>query len=237
LVDDRAILGARNNADWYEAVFEAHGLGYSRLPCAFIALDTPPPYFAALTVLSPDDEADLLRELARAAERFGGVMALKDSFRRLDPEANGFETLFEASWIWRAPQQATMPEGWVVVRRPGDLSLWEDGWKRNGSPTDRRMFPEPLLARDDVFFLGRKVHERFVAGCIANLSDDSVGFSNVFSETSINVVAEAADAVSAVNGNLPTVGYETGTALDHAILLGFEIVGGLRILVTRNATA
>ena len=124
----------------------------------------------------------------------------------------------------------------LADRKPGDLSLWEEGWRKNGSPTDQRIFPEPILSRSDVFFLGRKSNGRFLSGCIANLSDGSVGLSNIFSESSSeDVFAEAADAVSAVNGDLPVVGYESGPELEHAARSGFDIVGDLRVLVSRNA--
>jgi hypothetical protein len=98
------------------------------------------------------------------------------------------------------------------------------------------MFPASLLARQDVFFLGRKAQGRFVAGCIANRSHDSIGLSNVFTETpSGNAFAEAADAASVLAGNVPVVGYESGPTLDHAALAGFVRVGDFRVLVSGNA--
>ncbi len=235
MVDERAICGARNNADLYESVFSVHGLEYHRSAYSFVADDVPPPYYSALTVLSPNDAA-IMSELANLARRLGGVMGIKDSFCRLDLASNGFETLFEASWIWRSPRQVTIPAGWEVVKEASDLLLWEDGWKRNGSPTDKRMFPDAFLARDDVVFLGRKIEGRFVAGCIANRSDDCVGLSNVFAETSSQIVfSQASDAAAAVGGNVPVVAYESGAKLEYANQADFDTVGQLRVLVTRNA--
>lgn len=236
MVDERAICSARNNADWYEAMFSVHGLRYRRLAYAFVAKDNPPPYYPKLTVLSADDDAAIKAELVDLARRFDGVMGIKDSFCQLDLSKNGFETLFEAAWIWRSPRNVEMPVGWEIIKEPSDLLLWEEGWKRNGSPTDKRMFSEELLAREDIFFLGRKIDARFVAGCIANKSDDSVGLSNLFADTPSQLVfSQASDAATVVGGDVPVVGYESAAELECANGAGFERVGRLRILVTRNA--
>lgn len=235
-IDDRAICGARNNADWYEAVFSAHGLRYRRLAFAFVAEDVAPPYYSELTVLSPDENANVLPELAKLARRIDGTLGLKDSFCQLDIGLNGLETLFEASWFWRAPRQVSIPEGWEKLSNTNDLLMWEESWKRNGSPTDQRMFPETLLARDDVNFFGRRANDRFIAGCIVNRSADSMGLSNVFAETpSEAFFAQAADAAASVDGDLPVVGYESGDELVFAHQAEFDTVGQLRILVTRQA--
>jgi hypothetical protein len=129
-----------------------------------------------------------------------------------------------------------MPDGWEVVRYPGDLALWEDSWKSSGSPAALRMLPASLLARDDVFFLGRGNNGRFDVGCIANRSTDCVGLSNVFADQpSQHSFSQAADAVSAICQELPVVGCESGNELTFAKNAKFDLVGPLRILVTRTA--
>ena len=236
-IDERAICGAGNNADWYEAVFAIHGLKYDRRPYAFVGQDNAPPYHSDLTVLAPDKTALIRSELANLAKRFDGMVGLKDSFSQLDLEQNGFETLFEASWIWRQSNQVDFPKGWGIVGDFNQLTAWEHGWKQNGSPTDHRMFPQAFLDRSDVFFLGHETDGRFAAGCIANLSTDCVGLSNVFAEDHCeNRFSEAADAVANIGGNLPVVGYESGPELEYANRAGFQSVGDLRILVAKSAT-
>ena len=97
------------------------------------------------------------------------------------------------------------------------------------------MFPEAFLAREDVTFIGKKESDCFAAGCIANLSDDCIGFSNFFTESSsAEVYADAADAVTALGYDLPIVGYESGAILEFAHWAGFESVGNLRVLMTEN---
>jgi hypothetical protein len=91
MVDERAICGARNNADWYELAFSAHGLEYQRKEHASVAHDLPPPYYSNSTVLSPDQTEEITSELVEIAARFGGVMGLKDSFCQLDLTENGLK--------------------------------------------------------------------------------------------------------------------------------------------------
>jgi len=235
-VDERAVSGAKNNADLYEAMFRSHGLAYERWPFAFVGRDRPPPYYSNLTVLSHDSHDDVMAQLADLASRFEGAVGVKDSFCRLRLEGNGFRTLFEASWIWRAPENHHFPGTWRVVDSPDDLISWEESWKKNGSPTQHRMFPGPMLDLPDMFFLGSKNGDTFEAGCIANTSEACIGISNVFSTSpSAEAFAEAAAAVSAIDPRLPVVGYEAGRELDYARRAGFETVGDLRILVSKAA--
>ena len=237
MVDQHAVAGAKNNADLYEAVFSVHGLSYRRTANAFVAEDASPPYYSHVTVQTPDETAAVMMEVRDTARRFDGTLGLKDSFHQLDglTEA-GFSPLFEAAWIWRKPRQSDMPTGWKAIETAHDLLLWEEAWKASGSPTERRMFPDKFLARSDVVFLGRMVARRFVAGCIANRSDDCVGLSNVFAEEpSATTFAEAADSVSAIYDDVPVAGYESREELHHAIQTGFVMTGRLRILVTSNA--
>lgn len=238
MVDDRAVAGAKNNADLYAAVFSVHGLGYRRNAYAFVAEDAPPPFYSHLTVQSADDTSAVMLEVTNTARRFDGALGLKDSFCQLDGLAEaGFSQLFEASWIWREPVRSDMPAGWKTIENAQDLLLWETAWKAGGSPTDRRMFPAEFLSRIDVVFLGRIAKGRLVAGCIANRSDDCVGLSNVFAEEpSATTFAEAADAVDAISGGVPIVGYESGAELDYAVQAGFTMTGSLQVLVARNAT-
>jgi hypothetical protein len=231
--DERTLSAARNNADWYEAVFAAHGVRYRRLPEALVALDQPPPYYSHLVTLQP---GEVRAHLAGLATKFRGRVGLKDSFCRLDLGEHGFSTLFQASWIWRAPRPGRLPPGWEIVRDARGLARWEQGWTRNGSPADRRMFPDSLLQRNDVTFLARTDGDRVVVGCIANRSADCIGLSNSFAEgATAQTSAEAAGAVAAIAGPLPVVGYESGTDLAFALAAGFEEVGPLRILVAEAA--
>ena len=62
-----------------------------------------------------------------------------------------------------------------------------------------------------------------------NLSDDCACLSNVFGPAPF---ADATRAAAAMAGDLPLVGYESGSQLDAATAAGFAQTGTLRILVS-----
>lgn len=234
-VDPRAIMAASNNADLYAAVFSANGLEFTRKLHGFIGEDVPPPYYSNLTILLPDHADSVTAELRVLSQRFDGSVCVKDSFCELALENNGFEVLFGASWIWREPRPEAATNLTRIDTKTG-LESWEAAWKRSGSPTPHTMFPAALLERADTVFLGHIVDDAILAGCIATISDDCVGISNVFSvSNSSEVFAQATAAVSSLAPDLPIVGYESGDDLAHALDAGFSPVGDLRILVARKA--
>jgi hypothetical protein len=233
--DPRAIMAASNNADLYTAVFCAHGLEFTRKLYGFIGHDRPPPYYSNLSVSLPGHADTVTSELRALSEKIDAGIGVKDSFCELALEGNGFEVLFEASWIWRAPSRDRAP-GWVRIDSAAGLESWEAAWKQSGSPTPHRMFPAALLERADTVFLGEVVDGAILGGCIATISDDCVGISNVFSVSdSKEVFAQATAAVAGIESDLPIVGYESGNDLGHARDAGFSAVGDLRILVARKA--
>lgn len=233
--DPRTITAANNNADLYVAMFAAHGLRHTRKPYAFVGHDRPPPFYSNLTVLAPDQIKDVIHELTQIAREFPNGMGLKDSFCQLDLTANGFKTLFEASWIWRAPVREPTPQNWHRIDTDADLKLWEDAWKATGSPTDQRMFKSTMLDLPDFHFLGHRTNGSYQAGCIANVSNGCIGLSNVFStKTHSDFFAQAAAAAGAINPTLPLAGYESGDTLRDVTAAGFDLIGDLRILVSRS---
>lgn len=154
----------------------------------------------------------------------------------MDLQANGFEVLFGASWIWRNAGPQAGPSAWERIEIGSELERWEAVWKQAGSPAPERMFAATLLERNDIVFLGYRVDGVIEAGCIANISEQCIGISNVFSRApSEHVFAQAAAAVAAVAPDLPVAGYESGADLGHARRAGFTVVSDLRILVAKAA--
>lgn len=235
-VDPRAILAAHNNADLYAAMFASQGLIFDRLPYAFVGKDLPPPFYSNLTVLVPGHGDEIVVQLRALAQKFDDVIGLKDSFCELELAANGFETLFGASWIWREAGVQASLNGWEQIGDEAGLILWEEAWKQAGSPTQQRMFKGAMLERPEVVFLGHWVDGEIEAGCIANISEKCIGISNMFSRSpSDGLFVQAAAAVASVVPDLPIAGYESGQALKHARKAGFKTVGDLRILVSKSA--
>jgi hypothetical protein len=233
MTDPRAVMAARNNGDLYRAIFAAQGKGFDARRYAFVAVDPPPPYYAALTVLSPGHAPEIDAELARLARQFGGEVGFKDSFCEFPPGRPDLQLLFEASWIHHPPMTADA-EGWTRLRRAEELQAWESAWKGGGSPTETVMFDPVLLERADFAFFAKWQGGVIVAGCIGNLSEDCVGLSNLFS-TGVGemVFAEAARAVGSLNPGLPIVGYSHGPELAEAVAAGFAPVAPLRVFLKR----
>jgi hypothetical protein len=231
MTDSRAISAAGNNADIYECVFQAHDLRYRREAYAFISIDPPPPYYSSLTTLSAtriDEQRAAIDQLRRSRS---WKFDFKDSFCSFDMTALGMEILFEARWLWAPPRMfgGTDPN-WQQVKTDDDLAQWEQGWKRNGSSTERKMFPSSMLSRPDIVFFGRRNGAGFQAGCIGNISGDCVGLSNVFSESDGEDELRAAiECVAALAPDKPVVGYDRGAMLSRMKSFGFEDVGPLRI--------
>ena len=235
-VDPRAIIAANNNADLYAAMFASRKLGYERLPYAFVGKDRPPPYYSNLTVLAPGHAEDIKVRLGWLAAKFDGAIGLKDSFGELELRANGFELLFGATWIWRDAVPQAGQGGWQRIETEADLALWEAAWKQAGSPAPDRVFSPGLLDRRDIAFLCSRVDGVIEAGCIANVSAECIGISNVFARAAAkDVFAKAAAAAGRVAPHLPVAGYESGKELGHALAAGFASVGDIRILGAKAA--
>jgi len=162
MTDPRAIMAARNNADWYAMMFDVHGLRYHRSEIAFLALDTPPPYHSWMTTLDPTANRALLELISRNLDRPG--FGLKDAFHCLELRPHGLIEYFSATRIWADTLQPTSAIGWTRITSPIDLLLWEAAWKDGGSPSDRRQFPVAILGRPDVYIWGRTTADGFDAG-------------------------------------------------------------------------
>ncbi len=229
-------MAARNNADLYEAVFRSRGLEYVRTPAAFIAGGPPPPYYSHLTILSegyPEEVKEYLRQLS---SRFGGAIGYKDSFSELDLRDQGFDLLFEASWIYRPEGPAREQVGWERVTDARSLEQWEDAWKAAGSPTEERMFCASLLQAAEITILGKRTDAgSYAAGCIANVSESCIGMSNLFSLIDCDLVGDATGAVASVRPDLPIVGYASGGLLASACQAGYRTTGDLRIFAGQSA--
>ena len=231
-VDPRARLGSHNNADWYEAMFTAHGRGYDRTPFAFIGQDPPPPYHSNLTTTSPEPSDAQIRAIDEVAEWFPDGFGIKDGFCGVDLRRWGLEPFIEASWLWSAPRTPRTP--WLRIRTKDELIAFETAWKAMGSPSDHPQFPTTLLDRDDLAFFAEVVNGQIQAGCIGHRSRDCVGLSNVFGADRTQILFETvASVVQVLQPGAPLVGYDWGEDLVLMQACGFEAVGSLRICATR----
>jgi hypothetical protein len=227
-------LCLRNNLAWYGSVLAPHGLAGS-VSDGLWTCDRPvPPYYSNAITLAPGGIDAQYRGIEALSRALAEPYSIKDSFAKLDLVAFGFRKLFDADWIWRdaAPKPAHRDGGdWRPVADAASLEAWEVAWCENGSPTDTRVFLPALLDDPSIRLFARHAGGRVVAGCAANLSDDVVGLSNVFSADLAPgaAFAESLTAVAAWAPERPIVGYESGESLAAAGAIGFRFIGRLAI--------
>src|SRR5260221_11736862 len=132
-VSREALLAAANNVDWYEAIFRSLGLSGAIENGVWTSHDEAPPYHSNAVILSPmdgDTQRNIIRRLSAELAR---PFSFKDGFATHDFTADGFRTLFEAEWIWRAPdghRRSRHDDGgidWRRVTTPAELEAWEGG--------------------------------------------------------------------------------------------------------------
>lgn len=214
------MMAAQNNADWYAMMWDLRGLRYTRDSDGFRAIDPPMPYHGWATAV-PD--APINAMITPLLEMPG--FAVKDGSGQHDLTDLGLEKMFTAEWLWHPSDCTADISTWVPIDTAAKLLRWEDDW-RESSPSDQRQFPDVILKRADVRIWGRVRGDRFDAGVIANLSADSVGFSNSFGTE----MRPAATALCAAFGDgRPVVGYENGDTLAEALTQGWTATGPLAV--------
>jgi hypothetical protein len=221
MADPRVIMAARNSVDWYAMMWDLRGLRYVRDAFGFRTIDPPPPYHGWVTLASLDAPIPNIVAPFAGLDGFG----VKDAFAAHDLSGFGLAKLFEASWIWHAPDAQADTQDWEQITTPDALDAWEDAWSVT-SPTAYRQFPVATLARTDVRIWGRRAGDGYDAGAIGNLSANCVGLSNCFGSN----MHSAATALCAEFGSrLPLVGYDCGDALAEAQANGWEVTGPLTV--------
>ena len=230
----KAKIAANNNADLCAAIMAAHGLRTTRTTAAYLCIDDPLPYYPKMVTLDEQASAEVMSRLQHSDAQ--DIRTIKDSFSCLDAKILGMKTLFEASWIWHDAIAQDLPPNylppnWIQIQTAKQLANWHQAWGGD-NPTERVIFPPACLNDANLTFLARLSGTEIHAGCIANLSKDAIGLSNVFSQhpNDTHLYQEALAAVSAMGGPRPVVGYESGQDLVAARASGFQEVGRLRVL-------
>lgn len=230
---------ARNNAIWCDTVCRAHQIPGEFDDWLWLNRNHVPRFYSNAVTLKRDGVAEQLA----AIQTLSGVLdvfSVKDSFSTLDLTPLGFRLLFEAMWLWREadrPLPDHAPDGveWMVIREPSELAKWEAAW--NGPTGDDpatepdRVFLPSLLEDEDVVFIGAYRDREIVAGAIANLTDEVVGLSNVFTpkDDALAYWGGCVAAIMAAFPGRPLVGYEWEEELAIAQQVGFEPLEPLRI--------
>jgi hypothetical protein len=234
-------LAARNNALWCDTVCRAHGAPGEFLPTVWLNRSALPPYHPNLVVLSDSSQSATIAHIRDLMELpLPARWSVKDSFFNLSLAAEGFEVLFQASWIWGEPtlrDSRSVSAGirWSHVSSSTELARWEAAWSGDGRNPDATgrpaQFPPALLANPQVAFFAGYQDQEIVAGGIANRTEGVVGLSNVFVSfgDASAVWAGLVNSTQEAFPDLPFVGYERDAALEAALACGFEPIGKLRV--------
>jgi hypothetical protein len=221
MTDQRALMAARNNADWYAMMWDVHILRYTRDADRFRTIDPPMPFHGCVVAAKPDAPIrDMIAPLI--GQRGFGV---KDASGTHDLADVGLARMFEATWLWHAPYSVDDVADWEHIATPEALLRWEDAWCGT-QPLDQRQFPDQTLKRGDVRIWGHQIDGGYDAGVIASVSADCVGVSNCFGTDA----RSAATALCAAFGQgKPLVGYEQGDDLTEALANGWQQIGPLAV--------
>jgi len=236
-----------NNAQWCHSVCSAHGRPGEFHDGIWINRAPLPRFYPNVQTLAEPSshQINLIRELINQGLPSG--WAVKDSLASLDLTACGFTLLFDAQWIYLAPERlrafgsATSDSEvrWEPVRANQMLAEWEHAWCEANHDTNRARVYLPALLQDrDVAILAARRGDHIVAGAIGNRSADVIGWSNVFVRQGCDLVECVAGSLRMLSENfpgLPVVGYETGDALRGALSSGFEAIGPLRVWTFTNS--
>ena len=217
-------LCVHNNADLYDAIFRAHSFTWTRDDRLWVTRDEPPPYYSNSLLLDPDSAPELLTVMHELRDTTARTIFCKDGYRAIFGARHGLQLLFPATWIVHHPGKGVERAPWHIVRTPGQLRAWEDAWALP-SPPETRVFPASVLNDPALIFFGQEAGDRYLAGCLVNMSDGCVGLSNVFG----NSYADALLCALSLAEGRPVVGYELGESLTAAKSAGFKAVGSLNV--------
>jgi hypothetical protein len=243
---------ARENAEWCEAVARSHGVRSRFTADAWLASTRTPASYPDAVTLRASADRGILRDIDASSG-----CSVKDSFAALDLSDDGFEVLFDARWIFRAPEPeragslgaAAYPgtDGMVwSVLDPADLGDWSalhsnmttgdrsaaDHSAADPSAGDRSAFRPSILVEPGVVFLRADVENSMVAGAVLSHTGAVVGISNVVTTQGIadDVLWRGlTDQVSDRFPGLAMVGYESGADLIAPLDAGFTELGDLRV--------
>ena len=236
-------IAVLNNVTWYQELFDAHGIASTTDDVAWQTTQTPPPFHSSMVVRSMHASTEEVKQRVRllAAPCSSTGWGMKDSYSCLDLAELGFETVFNAQWLWLPPDAAVPPSrrgeyAWSRIDSPAHLAAWEHAWA--GAPInvvagDRpRQFPVKLLHNPNFVFLAARLQGRIVGGGVVNRSPGAAGLSNFFTSATgpRNVWPALIELGREAFPGLPLVGYSRGEELLQAREAGFKTIGDLRVL-------
>lgn len=234
----RAILAARNNVAWCDAVCRS-GYGNTTIRSGLWWNASPsPPYYPNVITAAPGVDFEQMAGVLQTLARDGAVIGVKDSFSNLDLSPSGFALLFDASWLWREPtpspkQIAPRELQWSRVVSPTELERWEHEWRpdRGSDVAPGSIYGSSLLQAESISFVAAYAGTTLVAGAALTETEGTVGVACTFfrGPNPQQMREELVSFITEVHPDRPLVGYESGDDLASMKNLGFKEVGPLRV--------
>ncbi|CAH2715363.1 hypothetical protein BACCIP111895_02547 [Neobacillus rhizosphaerae] len=218
---DKAVL---NNIAWCRIICDTHGIIQTPKGQLWGLLSKAPTFYPEVITANKNATIEEVKYFIENGE----VSSIKDSYANLDLSPFDFKILFEAEWIYHASisDLESIQTRWRVITTEKELAQWTIT-----SDLENIIKPD-LLKREDVKMF---IHEKAdgISGFIANLSDNVVGISNVFSVGYENesLWRDIAKIVSTEFPGLSMVGYEHNGNLTAAHLSGWKSIGPLRVWI------
>jgi hypothetical protein len=227
-----------NNKCLYASVFASHGIPLLENDNMYYSLRKAPPLNSNICTKVPQWRPESIFETIEktAQEEDWDSWSVKDSFCDLDLAPYGFETLFDAQWLYLqasdfVPAFDKPALVFRQVRTKEELDLWNKVWAENEALYQKNMLDDPSLT----FVIGHE-NDTPTHAALLNRSDDVLGISNFFPEE--DVAGRWGDLIAYIQevwGPIDIVGYERKDTIAQLAPLHILPVGDLRIWIKRYA--
>ena len=209
---------------WYDDVFALHATPVRVERGLWWAQGGPPPYHSAAKTLVPGVETVRVVRSLDAFEHCG----VADSFGDLELDRFGFDLLFEATWVHRAPSDGTageLPAGWSLVDTAESLAEWSVAHDYED------VLPPAVLHHPRFRILACHHDGLLVGGGVTHQGDGDVGISNAWGAGAPTESGGLVAAAAALHPGQAFTDYDQGAELDALLALGFTALGPQRVWV------
>ena len=222
-MDPRLSTAVQTSVRWYDDMAALHAVPTTVTDGLWHALAPMPPLHSAAKTLRPGVPRETVLRAVAAYEQ----VSVADSFGDLDLTADGFDLLFEATWIHRpAPDTGPVPAGWAPVIDPAGLDAWVAVHGTGG------IFVPGILHRPEFTMLARHDGDRVSAGFVVHDAGAAVGVSNACTPAGDELGwSEVLAVTAAVRPGQPVTDYTYGEELASALAHGFSPLGPQRVWV------
>lgn len=214
-----------NNAAWCAAIAASHNIASSWRESIWFSEHTMSPLYPNIVTLSRG--VAINEQIIDIDQNLRTGWGIKDSYKDLELEGNGFTIIFDAFWYCRIPSARQTgdrsPNTQVkYVKNQSELHRWAQAW---GEKPD--IFKPSLLLDEAVEFIFLEKNGLLVAGLATNLSGNSIGISNAFGLP--HDIEECVKSIIDKHPSKGIVGYGDKAEVAMLSKIGFQEIGELRI--------